>query len=131
MQSIAHLKRDEVALDYFKTNDQALELDDETSSMTLPVCLKPGQTVEVVAQITGKEQVEAFKMSLKKDGQQVVFTESDDSEEPSSMSLIYRETLAGSETAVFNIDISSRAEDLEIIEPRNLQVSFKIYENGY
>lgn len=70
-------------------------------------------------------------MALIKDGNEVVFAEADDSEEPSSIGLIYRETLAGSENAVFNINISSNAADMEIIEPRNLQVSFKIYENGY
>ena len=59
-------------------------------------------------------------MALIKDGNEVVFAEADDSEEPSSIGLIYRETLAGSENAVFNINISSNAADMEIIEPRNL-----------
>ena len=131
MQSIANLRRDEIALDYYNTNVELLEVNNAAPYATLPVCLTPGQTVEVVAQVTGKEQVEDFKMSLNKDGEEVVFAEADDSEEPSSISLIYRETLAGTENAVYNINISSSADDFEIIEPKNLQIGFKIYENGY
>ena len=70
-------------------------------------------------------------MSLFKDGDEVVFAEADDSEEPSSISLLYKETLAGTDNAMYNINISSNARDSEIVEPRNLQVGFKIYENGY
>ena len=70
-------------------------------------------------------------MSLLKDGDEVVFAEADDSEEPSSISLLYKETLAGTDNAMYNINISSNARDSEIVEPRNLQVGFKIYENGY
>ena len=70
-------------------------------------------------------------MSLLKDGDEVVFAEADDSEEPSSISLLYKETLAGTDNAMYNINISSNVKDFEIVEPRNLQVGFKIYENGY
>ena len=70
-------------------------------------------------------------MSLLKDGDEVVFAEADDSEEPSSISLLYKETLAGTDNAMYNINISTSVKDFEIVEPRNLQVGFKIYENGY
>ena len=80
------------------------------------MCVSPGQTIEVVAQATGKQQVEDFKLTLLKDGNEVTFAEADDNQEPSSISLIYRETLVKNEPAVYNIIINSGADDFEVIE---------------
>ena len=55
MQTIANLRRDEIALDYFNANDTLLEINDASQFSTSQVCIKPGQTIEVVAQVSGKE----------------------------------------------------------------------------
>ena len=71
--------------------------------------------------------VEAAFIRLVKNGVEVASSGMDDSQEPSSFSLLYRETVSEDSEFMFTID----AAQVDQIEANAAQIGFKIYGDCY
>ena len=69
------------------------------------VCVEAGQAVEIMAHVTLNGAVEDVVMFVEKNLESVAESGSDDSEEPSNLSVMFRETV--SEASTYRIIIST------------------------
>ena len=100
-------------------------------------CVEEGQTIELKSQVTFQYFMGAtIKYALLKDGQPVAIARQADDQQPSSLSILYRETVDAD--AKFSIGIHADSGDGDgddhiwaHIAPGNVQVGMQIYDTGY
>ena len=78
-------------------------------------------------QLTARDEVEDVYLKLYKDDDLVAQSGMNDAQEPSSLSLLYVETLAAD--AEFRVELSSRVAD--VIPAFGAQMGFKLYGDCY
>lgn len=86
-------------------------------------CVLAGQTVDLQAQVSPDLKVEDLCMGIYKDDVLVAQACSDDSQEPSSLMVFFRETVA--EDSSFYLGIFARTNDR--IPKKNLQFGVRIF----
>ena len=121
---IDDLKCSQVEYDFFSVNQSTIGLrPNKDFKLFGPWCVDAGKTFDYTHQVTiGKGADDVF-LSIRKNGTIVALSGVDDSEEPSSLSLIYRETVP--EDSEFEVFIYS-PKDTSIYE-KYMQMGFKIY----
>ena len=110
---IADIECQQVENDVFIVNDSAISVPGSNVPINLlgPWCVGAGKTIDFASQISLDSDVEEAYIKLLKNGAEVAIAGMDDSQEPSSFSLIYRETVGEDSEFLFTLD----AREVDII----------------
>ena len=94
-----------------------------SQDLSAPFCVQGGKTFEFKMQLTARDEVEDTVLALYKDGVLVAQAGMDDAQEPSSLSLLYTETLAAD--SEFRVELTTRVGD--VVPALGAQMAFKLY----
>ena len=132
---IAQLEKGQLVEDVFMTNFEtplSMELDTPFTLID-PWCVAAGQTIDFAVQATFNNIEETtLGFALLKDGKPVAMARQADADSPSSLSLLFRETLH--EQASFELAIKSDPPlegTMVTVAANNIQVGLRIYDEGY
>ena len=110
-------------MDYFSVVPADFPISAGSTDLAEPFCVQGGKTFEFKMQLTARDEVEDVYLRLYKDGVLVAQSGMDDAQEPSSLSLLYVETLAAD--SEFRVELSSRVDD--VVPALGAQMAFKLY----
>ena len=114
-------------MDYFSVVDQDSPIEAGIQNLSTPFCVSAGKTFEFRMQLTARDEVEDVYLKLYKDDVMVAQSGMDDAQEPSSLSLLYVETLAAD--SEFRVELTSRVADT--VPALGAQMAFKLYGDCY
>ena len=110
-------------MDYFSVVNQDSPIAAGKQDLAPPFCVKGGKTFEFKMQLTARDEVEDVYLRLYRDDVLVAQSGMDDAQEPSSLSLLYVETLAAD--SEFRVEVESRVAD--VVPALGAQMAFKLY----
>ena len=132
---IAQLEKGQLVEDVFMTNFEtplSMALDTPFTLID-PWCVAAYQTIDFAVQATFDNIADTtLGFALLKDGKPVAVARQADADSPSSLSLLYRETLH--EQASFELAIKSDPpleSQMVTVAANNIQVGLRIYDEGY
>ena len=135
LDQLEKLKSQQVVEDYFHVNEEPIDIFPRQMNTLYQFCSDgENKVIDMSAQVTMEDDSNRVALSFVKveDNQMTILSQSsmDDSQSPTSMSLIYRGRVE--KPCQFYLMITTLTEmEKDTIKPRRLQFGYKMYGAGY